>query len=103
MIHGATQVRTLLSDPEEWIKSTILPCPVPPPLLCLPCRRAQEFKSRMKLGSGVRFDAEGFPVAVEEEDPVIQAAKKAAKARNRDWTRQPFFFFFFVYSRCTVR
>jgi len=33
----------------------------------------------MKVGSGVRFDAEGFPVAG-EDDPVIQAAKKAAKA-----------------------
>ena len=36
----------------------------------------------MKVGSGVRFDAQGFPVA-EEDDPVIQAAKKAAKASKQ--------------------
>lgn len=41
----------------------------------------QAFKSRMKVGSGVRFDSRGFP-AMGEDDPVIQAAKKRTKVRN---------------------
>lgn len=35
----------------------------------------------MKVGSGVRFDAEGFPV-VGDDDEVIQAAKKVSEARR---------------------
>lgn len=35
----------------------------------------------MKVGSGVRFDADGFPVAG-GDDPVIEAAKKTSEARR---------------------
>lgn len=39
----------------------------------------QEFKDRMKAGSGVRFDAQGLPAL--ENDPIIEAARKKAKVR----------------------
>ena len=38
-------------------------------------RPDQEFRNRMKVGSGVRFDAQGFPVGG-EGDPVVAAARK---------------------------
>lgn len=41
----------------------------------------QAFKSKLQVGSGVRFDSQGLPV-VAKDDPVIQAAKKTAKVRR---------------------
>ncbi|CAM9744168.1 unnamed protein product, partial [Hapterophycus canaliculatus] len=45
-------------------------------------QNSSAFKSRMKLGSGVQFDSNGFP-AVDEDDPVILAAKKITKEEQK--------------------
>eukprot|EP00903_Cladosiphon_okamuranus_P011300 g10655.t1 len=41
-------------------------------------KNSAAFQSKLRVGSGVRFDAQGFPM-VDDDDPVIQAAKKTAQ------------------------
>lgn len=48
----------------------------------------QDFKNKMKVGSRVKFDSHGLPVA-DERDPVIQAARETTKVTGSDRPSRP--------------